>query len=69
MIIPTEARATLAVLAEGKSPVEFVAAIWKLRQKEHPILKGRKPRGQWPIVRAQDLPLNVTAIRRKAARP
>lgn len=65
MIIPTEAREKLLVLAEGKTSAQFVTEIWRLRQQEHPILRGRKSRGQYPIVRAEELPINVTLLFRQ----
>ena len=64
MIIPDEARRTLAILAEGKTPAAYVAEIWRLRAKEKPVLRGKRSRGQWPIMRAE-MPANVMKFRKK----
>lgn len=46
MIIPTEARATLAAYRVGRTEKQFIADMWDRRRTEHP---GRsKATGKWP---------------------
>lgn len=64
MIIPTEARATLAAIRYGKTEAEYRADIWKRRLTEHPT--KQRSRWNWPIKWAEAAASNVTPIKRKA---
>jgi len=65
MIIPTEARATIAAYREGRTEKQFIADMWARRVAEHPC--KRKARGEWPMKAAVAEPpvSNVTPIRKK----
>lgn len=62
MIIPTEARATLAAIREGLTEREYIDAIWARRVATQPSKK--RPRWKFPLLQPATKPSNVTAIRK-----
>lgn len=69
MIIPTEARATMVALRQGRTLAQFLDEMWSRRRAEKP--PGRiTSKGKWPFNRdAQTDTNNVTEIRPRKKRP